>query len=403
MNSLHLPPNLRYHVFQNSRIEFCGETTVKTAAEISEHLHGRVLGDFSVPIEDVSSLEKASSNSLVWVDSEKNLVRAMTSAAPVILLPESLVSRMGSLRMPDCKPKTFIVVSNPRLAFAQAISLFHPPRPICSGIDRTAQIAPTAQVGDGVSIGACAVIEDHAVVGNGCEIGAGSFVGEGVRMGCDCRLYPHVTLCRDITIGHRCVFYSGVVVGSDGFGFVPEKGRYHKFPQIGTVIIGDDVEIGANTTIDRGALDATRIGRGTKIDNLVQIAHNVEIGEDVVIAAQTGISGGTIIEDHCVIGGQVGMGDHARVKRGAVVGSKGGILPGKIIREGEVVWGIPAIPLDEYKVLNALWRGLPKLKEEVQALKKATGSEYRKGPSGNRGRKSSSKKAATKRRRKANS
>ena len=343
-----------------------------TAAEVSERVQGKVLGDSSIFMEGVASLENATANSLVWADSEKNLLRAMEGPAPVILLPEPMISRMASLRVADCKPKTLIVVPNPRLAFAQAVSLFHPRRPICAGIDATAHIASTAQIGKGVAVGPYAVIEEDAVVGDGCEVGAASFIGANVRLGSGCRLFPRVTLYHNITIGNRCVFHSGVVVGSDGFGFVPEKGRYHKFPQVGTVIIGDDVELGANTTIDRGALDATSIGRGTKIDNLVQIAHNVEIGEDVVIAAQTGISGGTIIEDHCVIGGQVGMGDHARVKRGAVVGSKGGILPGKIIREGQVVWGIPAIPLDEYKVLNALWRGLPKLKEDVETLKSSS-------------------------------
>ena len=288
-----------------------------------------------------------------------------------MILAESLLDKIPPSSRVDRPPQAFILVDHPRLAFAKVTWLFHPGQKDCEGIDATAQIAATAHLGADVAIGAYVVINDDAVVGSRSEIGAGTFVGAGVKIGEGCRIYPHVTLYHHITLGARCVVHAGAVIGSDGFGFVPHEGRYQKFPQVGTVVIGDDVEIGANTTIDRGALDATRIGRGTKIDNLVQIAHNVEIGEDVVIAAQTGISGGTVIEDHCVIGGQVGMGDHARVKRGAVVGSKGGILPGKIIREGQVVWGIPAIPLDEYKVINALWRGLPRLKEDVEALKES--------------------------------
>jgi UDP-3-O-[3-hydroxymyristoyl] glucosamine N-acyltransferase len=281
------------------------------------------------------------------------------------------VDKVPTASKSDRTPKALILVRNPRLAFAQAVALFHPRRMICKGIDATAHIASTVQLGADVAIGAHVVIDEGATIGPRCEIGPGTIVGADVHIGEECRIFPGVTLYPDITLGARCVVHAGAVIGSDGFGFVPHEGCYEKFPQVGTVIIGDDVEIGANTTIDRGTLDVTRIGRGTKIDNLVQIAHNVEIGEDVVIAAQTGISGGTVIEDHCVIGGQVGMGDHARVKRGAVVGSKGGILPGKIIREGQVVWGIPAIPLDEYKVINALWRGLPKIKKDVDALKAA--------------------------------
>lgn len=343
----------------------------KTAGELAEQVGGKILGNASQRIAGVSSLENTQPNTIVWVDSDKNLSRALNGPAAAVILAASLLDRIPATSRSDRAPQAFILVDHPRLAFAKATWLFHPDQKDCEGIDATAQIASTAHLGADVAVGAYVVINHEAVVGSRSEIGAGTFVGAGVNIGEGCRIYPHVTLYHHITLGARCVVHAGAVIGSDGFGFVPHEGRYQKFPQVGTVVIGDDVEIGANTTIDRGALDATRIGRGTKIDNLVQIAHNVEIGEDVVIAAQTGISGGTVIEDHCVIGGQVGMGDHARVKRGAVVGSKGGILPGKIIREGQVVWGIPAIPLAEYKVINALWRGLPKLKEDVEALKES--------------------------------
>jgi UDP-3-O-[3-hydroxymyristoyl] glucosamine N-acyltransferase len=184
-------------------------------------------------------------------------------------------------------------------------------------------------------------------------------------------LHPNVVLYDHVSIGERVILHASVTIGADGFGYVPdEENRRRKFPQIGTVLIEDDVEIGANSCVDRGALGQTRIGRYTKIDNLVQIAHNVDVGERVVIAAQTGISGSTVIEDDAIIGGQVGMGDHARVRRGAIIGSKAGILPGKIVREGAVVWGIPARPLDEYKRLNAHWGRLPQMREELETLRR---------------------------------
>jgi UDP-3-O-[3-hydroxymyristoyl] glucosamine N-acyltransferase len=195
-------------------------------------------------------------------------------------------------------------------------------------------------------------------------------VGAGVRVGGGCVLHPNVVLYGGVTLGDRVVLHAGVVVGADGFGYVrDERGVYHKFPQVGTVHIEDDVEVGANSCVDRGALGETRIGRGSKIDNLVQVGHNVRIGERVVIAAQTGISGSTVIESDAVIGGQVGFGDHARVLSGAVIGSQAGVLPGKIVRPG-VWWGTPIQPLEEYKRLNALWGRLPRMREEIRELKR---------------------------------
>ena len=180
-------------------------------------------------------------------------------------------------------------------------------------------------------------------------------------------IHPNVFLEDGVTIGDRVILHAGVVIGADGFGYVRDQHSHHKFPQIGTVVIEDDVELGANTCVDRGALGRTRIGRGTKIDNMVHVGHNCDIGERVVIAAQTGISGSVTIEDDCVIGGQVGFGDHIRVQSGAVIGSKAGILPGKIVRPG-VWWGIPIQPLAEYKRLNAHISRLPHVREELKQL-----------------------------------
>ncbi len=189
-----------------------------------------------------------------------------------------------------------------------------------------------------------------------------------MTVGEDCIIHPNVFIEDGMSIGDRVILHSGVVIGADGFGFVRGDMGYHKFPQIGTVIIEDDVELGANTTVDRAALGVTRIGKGTKLDNMVHVGHNCDIGERVVIAAQTGISGSVTIEDDCVIGGQVGFGDHIRVQSGAVIGSKAGILPGKIVRPG-VWWGIPIQPLEEYKRLNAHISRVPAMRDELKELR----------------------------------
>jgi UDP-3-O-[3-hydroxymyristoyl] glucosamine N-acyltransferase len=219
-------------------------------------------------------------------------------------------------------------------------------------------------------IGAFVTIGENSSIGEGSQIYDGVRIGDNVSIGANSILHPNCVIYDNVSIGNDCVIHAGTVIGADGFGFVRDGADgYIKFPQIGTVEIADEVEIGANSCIDRGALGATRIGKGSKLDNLVQIAHNVEIGERVVIAAQTGISGSTVIEDDCVIGGQVGFGDHARVLTGAIIGSKAGILPGKIVRAG-VWWGVPVQPLDEYKRQNAHVKSLPRMREEIKEIKK---------------------------------
>jgi UDP-3-O-[3-hydroxymyristoyl] glucosamine N-acyltransferase len=228
-------------------------------------------------------------------------------------------------------------------------------------IAETADVALTAFIGPHVTIG------ENSRVGVNSQVLAGVSIGDNVAVGSDCLIHPNVVIYDNVTIGDRVVLHAGVVIGADGFGFVRDDQGHHKFPQIGTVLIEDDVELGANTCVDRGALGRTRIGRGTKLDNMVHVGHNCDIGERVVIAGQTGISGSVTIEDDCIIGGQVGFGDHIRVQSGAVIGSKAGVLPGKIVRPG-VWWGIPIQPLDEYKRLNAHVGRLPRLREELKEL-----------------------------------
>jgi UDP-3-O-[3-hydroxymyristoyl] glucosamine N-acyltransferase len=217
-----------------------------------------------------------------------------------------------------------------------------------------------ARLGEGVAVGPLAVIGENAVIGAGAWIGAGAVIGAGVVVGTKCEIYPRAVLYPGTSLGDRVVVHAGAVLGSDGFGYVRDgkTGRYEKFPQIGTLRIGDDVEIGANTTLDRGALDATVIGRGTKIDNLVHVGHNVEMGEDVVLAAQVGISGSTALGNGVVMGGQAGIGDHARIEDGVILGGQSGVLPKKVMRgKGVVFWGTPARPLREFlRQLAALAR-----------------------------------------------
>lgn len=329
-------------------------------AELAAHVGGRVRGDGERLIRGVASVESAAEGEIAFVEDSKLIESARSSIASCLIVPEGAQVDAACL----------IEVRKPKLAFALVAELLHPPKRRAGARHPTAIVDESASVDESVFVGAHAEIAAGAIVGAGTQILSGAFVGENVRVGCDCVLHQNVVLYDGVTLGDRVILHAGVVIGADGFGYVPdERNVRHKFPQIGTVVIEDDVEIGAATCVDRGALGETRIGSATKIDNLVQIAHNVRIGRRVVIAAQTGISGSTVIEDDAVIGGQVGMGDHARVESGAIIGSKAGILPGKIVRAG-VWWGIPVQPLDQYKRLNAHINRLPQLREEVKELRR---------------------------------
>ena len=280
-------------------------------------------------------------------------------------------SRAGCLLVtPDFpKGRTVIRVADPRAAFATVIGLLYPPAPVKPGIHPSAVIAPDAEIAKSTAIGPHVTVGARARIGEGSSIGAGCVIGPGVRLGSQCLLYANVTIYENVTVGDRAVLHAGCVLGADGFGFVRSGDHYEKFPQIGRVEIGDDVEIGANSCIDRAALGVTQIGDGVKIDNLVHIGHNCTIGRHVVIAAQTGLSGGVVIEDYAVIGGQVGIGDKARIETGAVLGSGCGILTSKIVRKGQVVWGTPARPLKEHLEQLANLARLPALRKEVANLR----------------------------------
>jgi UDP-3-O-[3-hydroxymyristoyl] glucosamine N-acyltransferase len=339
-----------------------------TVPELAAFVGGRVVGDGGdsrVLIERVGSLESAGAGAVSFVEEERFLEGARASRASCLLVPEGMVdTTAGEFTA------TLVEVPRPKLAFALVAEALHPQARRAGAVHPTAIVAETARIGEEVFVGANVVIGERAEVGRGTQILAGTVLEDYVEVGSDCVLHPNVVLYAGAHLGSRVVLHAGVIIGADGFGYVRDKDGYHKFPQVGAVVIEDDVEIGANSCVDRGALGETRIGRGTKLDNLVHVGHNVQIGERVVIAAQTGISGSTVIENDAVIGGQVGMGDHARVGAGAIVGSKAGILPGKIVRAGAVVWGVPVRPLDEYKRLNAHFGRLPQMRAEIEELKR---------------------------------
>ena len=322
--------------------------------EIADFLGAELIGDGDISIERVASLAKASAAELAFTDKPDG---DLSTGASCILVPIDFAARSSI---------TIIRIENPKLAFARVAKKLHA-SDVRSGIDPTAMISETASVG-AAFVGGFVSIGDNSSVGDGCQIHPGVRIGNGVKIGESSVIHPNCVIYDNVEIGRDCVIHAGSVIGADGFGYVRDTNNYVKFPQIGTVVIEDNVEIGANSCIDRGALGETRIGEGTKIDNLVQIAHNVQIGKRVVIAAQTGISGSTVIEDDCVIAGQAGIADHVTLKSGVVIGARGVVFPGKIIRKG--VWmGIPVQPLDEYKRQNAHVKGLQRLKDEVKQLR----------------------------------
>ena len=316
----------------------------RSLREIAEALQAHLIGDGAVEIVSVSSLESASPDHLVFVDDEKHLAGALKSRAGAIIA--------GEFAAAVSSDRPLLISDHPKLAFARAARMLgSDDGPQQGSIHASAVVEASAVLGTGVRVGPRAVIGEHAQIKDGTRIGAGSVIGAGVMIGTQCEIYPNVTIYPGTTLGGRVIVHAGAVLGSDGFGYVRDRktGHYEKFPQVGRLVIEDDVEIGANATVDRGALEETRIRRGAKIDNLVHVGHNCDIGEDVVIAAQTGLSGSIVIENGAVLGGQVGIGEHARIGEGVMLGGQGGVLPNKILRgKGVAFWGTPAQPLRQY-------------------------------------------------------
>jgi UDP-3-O-[3-hydroxymyristoyl] glucosamine N-acyltransferase len=340
----------------------------KTAKELSEAIGARLEGDGAAVLRGVAAPERAGASELIYVDSPKHVERASASAAACVIAGEGV--RISG--------KTVLRHAQPKMAFAKAATLLLEGAPIAVGIHSTAIVAPLARVGASVSIGPYAVIAEDVHVGNGTQIGAHCVLGAGSWIGENCRIHPRVTLYPGTRIGHRAEIHVGAVIGADGFGYAFGEGRYWKFPQAGIVEIGDDVEIGANATIDRGSLDDTRIADGVKLDNLVHVGHNVQIGAHTVIAAQSGISGSSVLGHHVVVGGQVGIADHCTLEDGAIAGAQAGIPTGKTIRSGQTVWGTPARPLDKFKEQYVWYARLPDLAARIKALEANSGKKPRK-------------------------
>ncbi len=306
----------------------------------------------SAEITHVASIASARPGSLVFATDPPSTAAALNSAATAVILPKDLFDETAT--------KPILISANPKLDFVRAAQLLRLDQQP-TGIHLTAIVSPDATVAGTVSIAATAVIAARATIGERTIIGEGAVIGEGITIGEDCHIYPRVVIYPRTILGDRVIVHAGAVLGSDGFGYVsdPATGRYIQFPQQGTLVLEDDVEIGANTTIDRGALAETRVCRGTKIDNLVHVGHNVRIGHDTVIAAQTGISGSCTVGNSVMLGGQVGMGDHAHIGDGVILGGQGGVLPGKTLQgPGVVFWGTPAQPvkhiLKELAILRRL-------------------------------------------------
>jgi UDP-3-O-[3-hydroxymyristoyl] glucosamine N-acyltransferase len=314
-----------------------------TLQSLAEVVSGRIIGNGLIEVSSVASMAGAQPGDLVFVQSADHLAEAFACQASAIIAGEFATNEQS--------PKPLLITANPRLAFATAGAILHAPPPHPPSIHSTAVVHESATVSPTASIDAYAVIEPNAVVGDRTHISAGCHVGAGVVIGDDCEIYPRVVIYPGTVLGRRVTVHAGAVLGSDGFGYVRDEkyGRHVKFPQIGQLVIGDYVEIGANVTIDRGALDKTLIGPGTKLDNLVHIGHNCAVGANVIMAAQVGLSGSVSVGDDSMLGGQVGIGDHAELGAGSILGGQAGILPYKKFRgKGEVYWGTPAKPLREY-------------------------------------------------------
>ncbi len=328
----------------------------KTVSEIAKLVQGQIIGEKGLFISGVAGIKDAQKTDITFIDNSKYLPLAKETKAAVILVSQKI----------DIKDKTLIIVDHPSLAFAKVAGIFIKDDAVSlRGIHKTAVIAKNAKLGKNVAIGAYVVVAEKAFIADGTVIYSGSYIGAKTTIGKNCLIHPNVTILGKAAIGQRVIIHSGSVIGSDGFGYVATKGVHEKIPQLGTVVIEDDVEIGANVTIDRARFDKTIIGRGTKIDNLVQIAHNVVVGEHCIIISQTGISGSVTIGKNVILAGQSGIAGHLTIGNGAVVAAQAGVT--KSVAEKTMVSGYPAQPHHEARKINAHVQRLP---EYVEAIKK---------------------------------
>ena len=332
----------------------------KSVAEIAELVGGAIVGDAGIRITGVNGIRQAGSGDLSFVGSRQYVPYVETTAASALLVSEGVA----------CQDKTVIRVNDPYKAFIQVIQqcVDHGAAHPFEGIHDSAVIGRDVTLGEGVAIDAHVRIADDARLGDGVVVYAGVYIGRAVSVGAETVIYPNVVLREGVTVGARCILHAGVVLGSDGFGFAPVDGAWFKVPQVGTVVIGDDVEIGANSAVDRATFGSTVVGRGTKIDNLVQIGHNVEIGEDCVVSGMTGIAGSTTVGHHVTIGAQAGIGDHIEVGDGATIAGRAGVVTS--VKPGAVVSGFPAMDHQAQLRILAAMRRLPDTRQRVRQLER---------------------------------
>lgn len=332
--------------------------SVPTAGELAGLVGGRLTGNPETPVSGFASLEHAGGGDVTFAAGASWRARAKDTDAAVVVTDEPVEGLKGAQ----------IIVPDPNLAFARIVEAMGRERARGSpGIHPSAVVDPGAGVHPEAAVRACAVVEAGASVGARSVIGAGAYVGHGTVVGEDCMLHPRAVLMHDVRLGDRVTVHSGAVIGADGFGYAPTpEGTHQKIPQVGTVVLEDDVEIGANSCVDRARFDATRIRKGTKIDDLVMVAHNVQVGEHCLLAAQSGIAGSTRLDGHVVLGGHVGVAGHIRLGEGAQVGAYSGV--GKDLPAGQAYVGIPAVPLKEGLRIRALSLKLPGLWKRIQAL-----------------------------------
>ena len=330
----------------------------KSLKEIARLIGGEIVGDESIEVEGVADIEEVKEGEIAFISDKKHLPRLETTQASAVIVSREIKEAKVPL----------IRVDNPYLAFAKVIRMLIPYEKPPKGIHSSAVVSKGVDLGKEISIGAHSVIEEGVRIGDNTIIYPLVYVGKGSKMGKNCLIYPQVMIREEVEIGNRAIIHSGTVIGSDGFGYIPHKGRQYKVPQIGKVVIEDDVEIGANVTIDRATLGKTWIKRGVKIDNLVQIAHNVVIGENSVIVAQVGISGSTEIGKGVTLAGQAGVVGHIKIGDRTIVGGRAGVL--KSVPPNTIVSGFPARPHTQAKRIEASILRLPELHKLVRELKR---------------------------------
>lgn len=332
-----------------------------TAKQIAEVVNGEVVGDENVAVSVFSKIEEGKPGSLTFLSNPKYTNYIYSTEASIVLVSNKFV--------PEHEVKaTMIKVENPYDCLARLMMMYESSKPKKKEIDPLAFVAHSAKVGEDVYIGAFAYIGENAVIGDDTKIYPHAYVGDNVKIGENATLYQHVSVYAECRVGNNCILHSGCVIGADGFGFAPTENGYEKIPQIGNVVLEDDVEIGANTCIDRATMGSTIVHKGAKIDNLVQIAHNDEIGSNTVIAAQTGVAGSTKIGEWCMFGGQVGVAGHITVGNKVNVGAQTGV--NSHVEGNQTIMGYPAMSYRDFMKTSVLQRKLPDMMKRIDALEK---------------------------------